>query len=163
MRARGFTLVEVLVALVIVAFAMTALMSTVTSSADSTLYLADRQLAQWIAENRIATLRLQLLAPGKGVQSGSIEYADAKWQWRQEIIDTDVPGLRRIDVQVRRLQPGERETSVTDATGNWLVTVSGIRGSKVAIAGSGGFGVTGTPQASPADSPPTDANGNPIQ
>ena len=48
-RAPGFTLIEVLVALAIVAIGMAAVLSTLTSSASTVIYMKDRTLAQWIA------------------------------------------------------------------------------------------------------------------
>ena len=59
-RTRGFTLVEVLVALVIVAMALAALMITVSSTARTSGYLRDKTVAQWIALNRLTEVRLNL-------------------------------------------------------------------------------------------------------
>jgi general secretion pathway protein I len=54
----GFTLVEVLVALVVVAIGLAALMVAVSGTARTSGYLRDKTLAQWIALNRIAEVRL---------------------------------------------------------------------------------------------------------
>ena len=55
---RGFTLIEVLVALAIVAIGMSAVLSALSSSADTVSYLRDKTFAQWVALNKIATLRI---------------------------------------------------------------------------------------------------------
>ena len=54
----GFTLIEVLVALAIVAIGMAAVLGALNSSADTVSYLRDKTFAQWVALNRIAGLRL---------------------------------------------------------------------------------------------------------
>ena len=54
----GFTLVEVLVALVVVALGLAALMVAVQGAARTSGYLRDKTLAQWIALNRLAEVRL---------------------------------------------------------------------------------------------------------
>jgi general secretion pathway protein I len=126
MRMRGFTLVEVLVALVIVTIGMSAVLATLTSSADTASYLRDKTFAEWVALNRIAELRLQARRPATGKSSGDMELAGRRWRWEQEVTKLEIPGVQRIDVRVRDAQsPGG------DKQG-WLVTVSGISGDAVA-------------------------------
>src|SRR5215469_10516759 len=97
----GFTLIEVLVALAIVAVGMAAVLATLTSSADSVSYLRDKTFANWVALNQIAQQRLS----GQGLQSGTTDgdsdMAGRKWHWHQEITSTQIPGMLRIDVSVR--------------------------------------------------------------
>jgi general secretion pathway protein I len=131
-RARGFTLVEILVALVIVAVGMAALMEALSSSARSLSYMRDETFSQWVALNQIANLRLQLSqgqVPPTGNTTGDIDYAGRSWHWRQEIVATQVTGMERIDVKVR---PGEVKAG--DDSG-WFVTVSGIVGDAIASPG----------------------------
>ena len=126
MRARGFTLVEVLVALVIVAVGMAAVMSALTSSADVLQSLRERTFAQWLALNRIATLRLNNQSPAIGDTEGESDYAGRRWHYRQVVVATQLPGTVRIDLSVR---PAEVKA---DAEHNWTTTVSGIYGNAVA-------------------------------
>jgi general secretion pathway protein I len=125
MRKRGFTLVEVLVALVIVAIGMSAVLATLTSAADTTLYLREKSFAEWVAMNRIAELRLQARRAAAGKDSGEAEFAGRRWRWEQEIVKLDVPGTYRIDVRVR-----PNETATRNAA--WVATVTGIMGDAVA-------------------------------
>ncbi|MBV9697740.1 MAG: type II secretion system minor pseudopilin GspI [Gammaproteobacteria bacterium] len=124
--ARGFTLVEVLVALVIVAVGMAAVMSALTSSADVLQSLRERTFAQWVALNRIATVRLNAQMPATGDTEADVDFANRRWHYRQQVVGTQVPGTVRIDVSVR---PAEVKA---DAEHNWTTTVSGIYGNAVA-------------------------------
>jgi general secretion pathway protein I len=129
MRRRGFTLVEVLVALVIVTIGMSAVLATLTSSADTASYLRDKTFAQWVAMNRIAEVRLQTQRLSTGKTSGDMELGGRRWRWEQEVTRLEIPGVQRIDVRVRdAAAPG------SDKQG-WLVTVSGISGDAVAPPG----------------------------
>jgi general secretion pathway protein I len=103
LRARGFTLVEVLVALVIVAFGMGALMATLTSAADSVGHLRDKSFAEWIALNRISEMRLRVIRPPVGKTSGEVEYAGKRWKWAQQVEKVAVADLYRIDVSVTQV------------------------------------------------------------
>ncbi|HEY8507471.1 MAG TPA: type II secretion system minor pseudopilin GspI [Steroidobacteraceae bacterium] len=125
-RAKGFTLIEVLVALAIVAVGMAAVMHALTSAAETTMYLQEKTLAEWIALNRIAEVRLLAKKPGEGKTTGEVEYAGRKWNWEQEVQETEVPGMMRIDVSVGPADaPGGRK---------WLTTVAGIFGDAVSPA-----------------------------
>lgn len=96
----GFTLVEVLIALLVVALGIGALLSTLVSSADAIGRLRDKSLAEWIALNRISEVRLGTRRPQVGVSTGTIEYAGQNWNWRQTVSDPGVAGMLRLDVAV---------------------------------------------------------------
>jgi len=101
-RDRGFTLIEVLVALAIAAIGLAAVLSVVTNSARNAVYLRDKIVASWIAQNRITELRLGTTMPSVDKTSGDVEFADEKWKWEQVVTQTEVAGMRRIDVSVHR-------------------------------------------------------------
>lgn len=136
-KGHGFTLIEVLVALVIVAVGMSALMSALTSSARTVTFMQDKTFAQWVALNQIALLRTSITAPGQvpatGKTNGDVDLASRKWHWQQEVIASQVPGIMRIDVKVR---PKDVGASSDDDNSNWYVTVSGIVGNALAQPGS---------------------------
>ena len=124
--ARGFTLIEVLVALAIVAIGMAAVLGTLTSSASTILYMKDKTLANWLALNLIAEQRLKPQIAQLGNTDGDVDYAGQKWHWRQETVATAVQGMVRMDMMVK---PAD---SKTDDDRGWYVTLSGIMGDAVA-------------------------------
>jgi general secretion pathway protein I len=98
---RGFTLLEVLIALAIVALAVGALLGTVTSSASNVIYLKDKTLAEWVALNRLTELRIAQQMPDKGRRTGNTDMAGMRWQWEEEVIELPVKGMFRIEVRAR--------------------------------------------------------------
>jgi general secretion pathway protein I len=124
---RGFTLIEVLVALAIVVIGMAAVMGAITSSAKTVSYLRDKTFAQWVAENQIVTIRLSGQLVQAGNTNGDQDYAGSKWHWRQEVAATEIPGVMRIDVHVR---PADVKG---DDDGPWYTTVTGIQGDAVGV------------------------------
>jgi general secretion pathway protein I len=161
----GFTLIEVLVALAIVAIGMAALMTALTTSAGTTVFMRDKTLAEWVALNQIETARLSLQRPQKGEKDGDAEMANRKWKWHQEVMETEVKGIMRVDVSVK---PAE----VSGDT-NWYATVSAITGDALAPArgdfdyyaqppasgGGGGGGGGGNPRNPGGTPPPTQQPG----
>ncbi len=123
---RGFTLIEVLVALVIVALGMSALLESLGSAADTATWLRDKSFAQWIAFNQLATLRLSGTLPSAGTTAGELDYAGRHWRWRQVVTTMGFPGLFRIDVSA---EPAD--TATVDEQG-WMATVTGAIGDAVA-------------------------------
>ena len=99
-RTRGFTLIEVMVALVIVSLSLTAIMASMSQMIDAANSLRNRTYASWIAQNRIAELRLSDTTPDVGATNGEVEYASAEWAWRAVVAETGVDDLYRIDVAV---------------------------------------------------------------
>ncbi|MGK7294675.1 MAG: type II secretion system minor pseudopilin GspI [Candidatus Wenzhouxiangella sp. M2_3B_020] len=102
LRAGGFTLIEVLVALAVVAIALAALTQAGARGLDRQAELEQRTFALWLADNRLTEIRLQ---PGlrAGVRSGTTRYAGRDWRWRADIGPAPGGELWRIDVEI--MQP----------------------------------------------------------
>ena len=124
---RGFTLIEVLAALVIVALGMLGVIEAVTQNARNGTYLRDRTIAHWVAMNIVTSQRLQPSPPAVAESSDEVEMAGQRWRWKLNVSQTQVQSLRRLDVEVRRADAPESKP---------LSSVTGFYGS--AIGASGG-------------------------
>lgn len=98
--ARGFTLVEVLVALMIVALGLTALLVTVSGTARSSGYLREKTLAQWIALNRLAEVRLNVNKFGQNTDKGEVTFGGRPWHYDTRYFDTSIGTMKRVVVRV---------------------------------------------------------------
>ena len=125
--ARGFTLIEVLAALVIVALGMLGVIQAVTQTARNGTYLREKTIAHWVAMNVITEQRLQASPPNTSEASDEVELAGQRWRWTLTVTQTSVDSMRRMDVAVR---PADRPD------GDPLVTVTGFYGSAIGPAGS---------------------------
>lgn len=103
--ARGFTLIEVLVALAILAIALAAASRASAMMADSSVELRNRLLAGWVAQNRLAELQARRAWPDPGTREGEVEQAGLKLAWRETVSPTPNQAFRRVEISVS--EPGQ--------------------------------------------------------
>ena len=102
-RVRGFTLVEVMVALAVVAIALPALLLALSQQVDATAYLRDKSQAQMVAANKLTEMRLLSRARQsvlKGRDSGLASMGDREWYWWLESQPTEVDQFYRLEIRV---------------------------------------------------------------
>ena len=99
---RGFTLVEVLVALAVLAIALAAIMRTMAQAIDTTAALRERGVALWVAQNRLAVRQMRQDWPAADTIDGESEMGGEKCYWREQVSTTPEPKIRRIEITVRR-------------------------------------------------------------
>jgi general secretion pathway protein I len=115
--ARGFTLVEVLVALMVVAIGLAALMVAVSGTARSSAYLRDKTLAQWIALNRLTQVRLNMTKFGQNTDKGELVFAGRTWHYDTRYFDTSIATMTRVDVRVYEGNAKAKGNPLAEATG----------------------------------------------
>jgi len=98
--ASGFTLIETVVALLIVALGMTAVFMQLNQFSANAIYMQDKTLASWIGSNRATELSLAPEWPELGEREDVIEFADREWHVRVTVSTTDVESLRRAELAV---------------------------------------------------------------
>ena len=98
---RGFTLLEVMVALLIVAIALSTMIVAAGKDASDIGYLRDKTFAHWVAMNRIAEMRASRQFPKPGRHDGSEIIGDHEWFYTMNVELTQVAKIRRVDISVR--------------------------------------------------------------
>ena len=96
----GFTLIEVLIALAVVALALLALTRTAGLAVQDFDALRERTLAGWMAANVLTDTRIAAIPPPLGRSDGRAELGGHTWRWTREVLATPNASIRRIEVQV---------------------------------------------------------------
>ncbi len=99
-RSRGFTLLEVLVALSILAIALSAALRAGGQGAAQAGELRLRLLAGWVAENRLASLRTEARLPALGERQGLSTLDRQDFLWREVVSSTGNRHFRRVEIRV---------------------------------------------------------------
>ncbi len=105
-RQTGFTLLEVLVAVAVLALAMGVFISGSSRYADDAGYIQNKTIALWVARNQLVELQLTEPWPDKGRDDGEVKMGGREWEWRSEIEDTPDPRIRRAEIRVFPVTPG---------------------------------------------------------
>lgn len=108
----GFTLIELMVALAVLAIGMTAVLHSTSQAAHAGTFLKQKTIAHWVASNRAAELSINREWPNPGVIKGTETMADQTWQLETEVQDTQVPELRLVTIRVS-LDGEEKASLVT--------------------------------------------------
>jgi len=104
---RGFTLIEVLVALAVLAIAMSAIMRAITQAVDTTAALRDRTMALMVAEDRLALHTLNHDWPAVASSNGWEREGGRDWFWHEQVEATPFDQFRRIEINVGAQQDGQ--------------------------------------------------------
>lgn len=96
----GFTLLEVMIALFIVAVALGGAIKVIGNASQNASRLADRTFANWVALNQMAELRIKGEWPRIGETKGEQEMSGRTWSWLQTTIKTDDDNIKRVELSV---------------------------------------------------------------
>ena len=121
----GFTLVEILIALAVLAIAITAAGHSMGAAVDTTAALRERMLARWVAEDRLAEIELKNEWPALDTKEGDAEMGGRKFHWIQKTEATPYSRMRRVEMSV--LPPGAKVplpplTGFVEQTGNSITS-----------------------------------------
>jgi general secretion pathway protein I len=113
-QGRGFTLIEVLVAVAIVAVALSAGIKAAGALTQNAQRLVDVSAAQWCADNQLAALKLGRVFPGTGDREFACDQLGRHYGGVLSVRPTPNPNFRRVDARV------------SDDAGQPLLTVSTV-------------------------------------
>jgi len=100
-KSLGFTLLEVLIAMLIFGTTVTFLLKNLNEQQRAHGEITIKTIAHWVALNKMAETRLEPKWPNIGVTRGEVEMRDRNWYWLQTVSKTTEKELRQIEIEVR--------------------------------------------------------------
>lgn len=106
-KKSGMTLLEVMLALVILASAGLAVMQAASQALNNQSYLQQKTFAMWVASNRLAELKLEKKWPISSWRQEQVEFANVTWYWRYKAVATGDANFVALDVEVSDQKEGQ--------------------------------------------------------
>jgi len=114
---KGFTLIEVLIALAVIAISLGAILNTSGSQARQATYLKQKSIAHWVAMNEMTRLQVGNSFPSVGDEKGSTEMANYEWFWTRTTKKLAITKeVREVSFQI--YADKQRKNKLTQLTGN---------------------------------------------
>ena len=98
--SKGFTLIEVMVALLIIAVSLSGAVKVMSNGAHNASLLSQKTFAQWVGLNQLTAVKLKGTWLKTGESKGTVDMAHQKWQWVQKVIKTEIDNVNRLEVSV---------------------------------------------------------------
>jgi general secretion pathway protein I len=111
----GFTLIEVIIALTIIAVGLAAVISAASSTVYNAAGLQERTFAHWVAMNKITELHVMQEFPAPRTTRGSTLMAEHEWFWTMDVVETQDKSVRKVEIAVRTNE--NDENSLVHLTG----------------------------------------------
>jgi len=110
---KGFTLLETLVAMAVLAISMVAVIQTAGSSVTAQNHLQEKIYAEWVALNQLTRMQVAAEVPRVGKYEGTEKMAGRQWRWFAQVQATSNPFLLKTDVQSGPVDQQQYLMSVT--------------------------------------------------
>lgn len=104
---KGFTLIEVLLALSVFSLAGLALLNTADTHFNSLNNIEEKMIADWVASNQLVEVHITNVWPPRNNKKGKVEMAGREWHWVQKVIKTNDNDMRAVVVEVKTDEKSE--------------------------------------------------------
>lgn len=122
-RVKGFTLLEVMIALIIFGLVATVIQKVTSQTISQYERIRLKTIASWIAENKMAEVRLSDSLPQARESKQDIEYGNDNWQVVSKVVKTDNPYVNRVDLEIYHKQSDDQFEK-----GNQVLVLTGFAG-----------------------------------
>lgn len=116
-HTRGFTLIEVMLALSIFSLAALTALSVASEHLRSITMIEERAFATMVASNRMAQVHSSDTWPPQNGASGQMQMAEQTWYWRQQVVETVTDGLREVTIIVSDEEDGAESARLVGFVG----------------------------------------------
>lgn len=106
-RVRGFTLMEVMIALMIFGLLAAMLQQVASGYMSNYRRIEGQTMASWIAQNRLTEMRLQDQMPATGESDDELEFGGHEWKVETDIRNTEDAAIRRVEMTLYRVQSNQ--------------------------------------------------------
>ncbi len=104
---KGFTLIEVLLALAVIAIALTALLKATAQNVANTGRIKEKTISHWVAMQGVASIQLGLLSvPVNQEVTQVTTMLGQRWYWRVKLTPTQVKNIQQINITVSERPDG---------------------------------------------------------
>lgn len=106
-KSQGFTLIEVLLALAVIAIALTALLRSISANIASTERIKSKTISHWVGMQGVAMIQLGLIPITSAQEvTEKTEFLGQTWYWRVRVTPTPIKNMDQITIKVSRNQTG---------------------------------------------------------
>ena len=106
-KKAGFTLVEVLLALAVIAIALTALLKATAQNIENTQRIKEKTISHWVAMQGVSMIQLNLVQVNQSQESTQVtKMLGERWYWRAKISETPIKKIQKITISVSSKQAG---------------------------------------------------------
>lgn len=110
----GFTLIEVLLALAVIAIALTALLSATSQAIDNTTRIKEKTISHWVASQGVAMIQLGLVQVSSNQESTQVTtMLGQRWYWRVKLTNSSIKSLQLINISISTKQNGPFRPELT--------------------------------------------------
>ncbi len=103
----GFTLIEVLIALAIIAISLTAILKVTAQNIEHTQRIKEKTISHWVAMQGVNLLQLNLIQATPSQESSQVTVMlGQKWYWRAKVQATPIAKMQQITISVSLKQNG---------------------------------------------------------